>query len=115
MPRTLRLSPMLDLKFFHPEGELVAFNVGADGFMYFVFALKKLDYRFKKGLGDFSKTVPDESQCYRVLIARDNHVKRDIVISNEMFNIHEVQPLPGNELLLVCGRSFYRGAEDFDR
>jgi outer membrane protein assembly factor BamB len=38
----------------------------------------------------------------------------DVAIEGERFNIHDVQPLP-NELLLVCSRSYYKGPDDFEK
>jgi hypothetical protein len=38
----------------------------------------------------------------------------DVMIEGERFNIHDVQPLPG-ELLLACARSHYKGPDDFEK
>jgi len=93
---------------------IVAFNVGPSGEVYFLFAVDTLDYRTKDdGFGSFAKTIPDSPQRYRVLILRDGDLELDLAISDERFNIHEIQPL-GNDLLLACSRSAYRGEHDFD-
>lgn len=76
-----------------------------------------MDYRLKappSGVS-FAKTKPDTPQEYRVAAFRDGKVALDIAISHELFNIHDIQPLPNNELLLVCCRSYYKGPNDFDR
>lgn len=92
----------------------VAFNVGPSGEVYFLLAVDTPDYRTKdSGFGSFAKITPDSPQRYRVLILRDGDLELDLVISGERFNIHEIQPL-GNDLLLACSRSEYRGEHDFD-
>jgi hypothetical protein len=113
--RTMRLSPVASLAPFTGGGELVAFNVGPDGLTYLVVALKPLDYRTERPDGaSFAKTVPDGPQTYRVVALSGSQPVLDVVIEGERFNIHDVQPLAG-ELLLVCARSRYRGPRDFDK
>ena len=49
------------------DGELVAFNVGPDAATYLVVALRPLDHRIERLEGvSFAKTVPEQSQNYRV-------------------------------------------------
>ena len=94
---------------------LVAFNVGPDGVVYLVVALKPLDYRMKHPSGaSFAKTVPEQPQAYRVVGLSGSQPILDIVIEGERFNIHHVQPLV-DELLLVCARSYYKGPDDFEK
>ncbi|MBB5203547.1 hypothetical protein HNQ51_000840 [Inhella inkyongensis] len=93
---------------------VVTFNVGPLGEACVVLALKPIDYRTTSPGAVFAKTVPDSPQRYRVLIARDGLVEADTFIEGEPFNIHEVQPLGTDEILLACGRSCYRGPNDFE-
>jgi hypothetical protein len=44
---------------------------------------------------------------------REGEVELDLVIDREPYNVHDIQPLAEN-LLLVCSRSEYRGPGDFD-
>jgi len=37
-----------------------------------------------------------------------------VEIANQSWNFHHVQPLPDDELLLVCARSRYRSWDDYD-
>jgi len=116
MNRTLQLDALIDLSPFLSDGELVALNVGPDSQLYAVIAQAPLDYRETAASGaSFAKTIPSRSQTYRVLAFFESDVTLDIQIKDERFNIHDVQPLPGGELLLVCGRSQYRAPGDFDR
>lgn len=114
MKRCVRLSPILSLASLIGNGKIVAFNVGHDGVVYLVVAMRELDFRRSSGWASFPKTVPGQPQSYRVIGMAGPKVVLDVVIEGEQFNIHDVQPLP-NELLLVCGRSCYRGRGDFDR
>lgn len=115
MSRTVRLAPVADLTPFIAGGELVAFNVGPDGTVYLAVALKPTDYRIEQpGWASFAKTVPDQPQTYRVVGLSAGQPVLDVTVENEPFNIHDVQPV-GSRVLLVCGRSRYRGPNDFDK
>src|SRR5438309_1572713 len=109
MKRCVHLAPVASLTPVVGDGELVAFNVGPDGVIYLVIALRPLDYRIEQpGRGSFVKTVPAQPQKYRVVGLSGLQPVLDVVIEGELFNIHNVQPLV-DELLLVCARSYYKG------
>jgi hypothetical protein len=115
MKRKLRLSPVARLSSLLRGGNLVAFNVGPDRTVYFVIALRPLDYQFEQpGWATFPKTVPAQPQTYRVLALSAGQLFLDVVIEEERFNIHDIQPL-GDELLLVCVRSNYKTPNDFEK
>jgi hypothetical protein len=115
MKRSIRLSPVTSLFPVIGNGELVAFNVGPDAVTYLVVALRSLDYRIEQpGRPGFVKTVAEQPQNYRVVGLSGPQTVLDIVIEEERFNIHDVQPL-SDELLLVCARSYYRGPDDFEK
>jgi hypothetical protein len=114
MKRSVRLSPILSLTPFIQSGSLVAFNVGPDGVVYLVVALEPLDYRQSGSIASFPKTISAQPQTYRVVGLAGQDIVLDVLIEREPFNIHDVQPLR-DELLLVCVRSYYRGPDDFER
>lgn len=115
MNRSIRLSPVTSLAPLIGDGELVAFNAGPDGVVYVVVALKPLDYRTEQpGWASFAKTVPDQPQRYRVVGLSGPQSVLDLVVEGERFNIHDIQPLV-DELLLVCARSYYKGPDDFEK
>lgn len=115
MKRSIRLSPVAPLAPFIGGGELVAFNVGPDAVVYLVVALQSLDYRIEQsGWASFAKTVPNHPQRYRVIGLCGREPVVDVLIEGERFNIHDVQPLT-DELLLVCARSHYKSPDDFER
>ena len=115
MNRILRVRPKAGLQPFLADGEVVAFNVGPEGHVYLVIALRPLDYRVAQpGWAIFPKTEPDQAQKYRVIALSGDRPILDVIIERERFNIHDVQPL-GDDLLLVCARSHYRGPKDFDK
>ncbi|ORT88797.1 hypothetical protein B7G54_01030 [Burkholderia puraquae] len=78
-----------------------------------VFALEPLDDRTLSNGASFAKTRPSALQRYRIVEWRGGETLLDLVIENEPFNIHQIQPV-GDDLLLVCSRSRYRGPDDFD-
>jgi hypothetical protein len=90
---------------------VVCINVGPDGKIYLVLVLKTLDYRTEcNGFTTFVKVISSSPQLYRVLIVSDGNIELDLTIEHEQFNIHDIQPL-GNNLLLTCCRSHYRGPD----
>ncbi len=114
--KTLRLEPVVDLSPFVQEGgKLVGMNVGPDGQIYAVIALKELDYRLDEGGASFVKTVPDVPQSYRVLAFRQGKKTLDVLLPQVRLNIHDIQPLPQDRFLLVCHRSYRRAEDDYDR
>jgi hypothetical protein len=110
---SIQLSPFCSIREHLAGGDLVALNVGPDGVVYLVVAQKPLDYRTTAGGATFAKTSPDAPQTYRVVGLLGNAVVLETLIEQEALNIHDVQPL-GDELLLVCSRSMYRSAGDID-
>ena len=111
------LRPSLSYTFKEAIGDhtIVDLNVGPSGEVYLLLAMDPLDYRTESnGFASFVKITPDVPQRYRVLVFRRGELELDLVIHGERFNIHTVQPL-GDDLLLVCARSRYRGKDDFDR
>jgi hypothetical protein len=114
MPRILHPTRSFSLDAGIDPVRIVAFNVGADGDVWIVEGLEALDYRTAdNGFATFPKTRPASPQRYRVWQLRDGNVVRDRLIEGEQFNVHDVQPV-GEDLLLVCVRSQYRGPGDFD-
>src|SRR5213080_2898778 len=114
MKQLICLKPVACLARLVANGELVAFNVGLDGVVYLAIAQKPLDYRTQGPGASFAKTIADQPQDYRVIGLRGSDIVLDVMIEGERFNIHDIQPL-GKELLLVCCRSNYRGPSDFDK
>jgi hypothetical protein len=114
MNQALRLSPIAHIPSVVADGQLVAFSVGSDRLVYLVIGLASLDYRVEgSGGAIFPKTVPDQRQRYRVVALSRDQLVLDVVIEQERFNIHHVQPLR-NELLLVCSRSSHRAPDDIE-
>lgn len=114
MKRILHLVPAAHLPSIFPFGKIVAFNAGPDGNVYLVAALAELDYQTEQpGWAIFPKTMPDQPQKYRVVVLSEGKSVLDFLIEQEPFNIHHIQPL-GEEILLVCARSHYRGPNDYE-
>ncbi|WP_155638636.1 hypothetical protein [Burkholderia cepacia] len=105
--------PLASIDSLSATGELVAFNVGADDALYMAFALEPLDDRTRSDGASFAITTPSAAQRHRLIAWRDGDTLLDLVVDNEPFDIHEIQPV-GDDLLVVCCRSSYRGPDDFD-
>lgn len=111
----LAVTAVADLSLWASQGELVAFNVGPEGAAYFAFALRPLDYRkLLPGGASAAKTQPDAPQSYRIVGLLGADVICDVLVENEPFNVHHVQPLPG-ALLLACARCRRRSERDIER
>jgi hypothetical protein len=115
MKRSVRLSPVASIVPLIGKGALVAFDVGPDGVVYLAVALEPLDDRMKATSGaSFAKTIPDRPQRYRIVGLSNGRLVSDVEIEKERFNIHHVQPLK-DELLLVCARCYYKGSDNFEK
>ncbi len=110
-----KLQPYYSFEPFIKDGEIVAFNVDNDNEILAVIAHKALDYQHENSYGSFAKTKPDEQQVYEILKSSNGELSSLCLIKEEKFNIHDVQLLPQNRVLLICARSEYRSANDFDK
>lgn len=110
-----RISPVttFSLKDWATAETLVAFNAGPDGAVHLVFALHAPDYEEQHGFAVFPKVCGAVAQDYRIVTIRDAAVVWERVVTNEAFNIHEVQPV-GEHLLLACARSEHRADSGAD-
>jgi len=95
---TIQFHTVMDFSPWIGNGEIRAVNAGPFSELYY----------------DLYLLVHDSGK-YRVLEWSKGELTLDVWIENELFDIHDVQPLPTGEILLVCGRSSYRGKDDFDR
>lgn len=110
----LQMSPAAHLPSIFSVGKIVAFDAGPEGNVYLAAALAELDYQTEQpGWAIFPKTMPDQPQKYRVVALSGGKPVLDFLIEQEPFNIHHIQPL-GDEILLVCARSHYRGPTDYE-
>ncbi len=115
MKKSITLFPIQSLNQYLSGGELVAFDVGPDRVIYLVIALNPLDNIIEQpGWASFPKTIPELPQKYRVVGIFEQKCVLDIVIEQEIFNIHYIQPLR-DELLLVCARSYYTSPSEIER
>lgn len=71
------------------------------------------NYRETKKGGIFAKLRVQKPQNFAIFLFDESGHQR-FEIPKQTWNFHFVQPLPDNELLLVCSRSAYRGSDDFD-
>ncbi len=102
--KTLRLEPLVDLSPYIKEGaKPVAINVGPRGEVYVALAL---DRGSAAGTAGFVRKRSEVEDSYRVLAFLGREKTLDVMIRAECFDIHHVQPLPQNRLLLVCCRCF---------
>jgi hypothetical protein len=108
-PQPMRLEPWLDLAP-HLDGlEVVSVSFGPDRAAY-VLAVQPPVYHYNQRSRG---SVPGRLNTFEVLRCDEHSIER-IVLPDQAWNYHFVQPLPGDELLLVCARSAYRDPDDYD-
>jgi hypothetical protein len=115
MNRVLRLKPAFSLSSMMVRGEIVAFAIGPDSVTYATIAMRRLDHSSV----ELRKPSPSEplagtTHDYRVIGITGSSLSLDVEIRGERFDIHHVQPLP-DELLLVSSRAALRGPDDHDQ
>ncbi len=81
--------------------------------IFLLSACPPLDYLTHRSGASFPKINPDQPQTY-VVFSLDQFGHASFEILDQPWNFHFVQPLPNNEFLLVCARSGFRGANDYD-
>lgn len=108
------MTPSVDLAGLIGDLELITVQLGPSGELYVLATTRPLDYRWENSGGaSFARIKSDKPHNYAVFrIDEWNTVRYDI--REQLWNFHTVQPLPAGELLLVCGRSQYRGHGDID-
>lgn len=97
-------------------GEVVAFNATQDKNIILVVATRELDYReTNNGGASFAKIKTTKGQNYSIHYSLDNTILKLTDIENEPYNIHDIQFLGHEKVLLICSRSARRTSEDFDK
>jgi len=110
---TLRLEPIASLSPLVGSSKIVTLDVGPDGMVYVVVPLTEGEYRQLKEATGVAPPEADRPRRYRVLGLLAGEAILDVLIEGEPFEIHSVQPLL-DELLLVSGRSICRSRNDCD-
>jgi hypothetical protein len=109
----IQLSPWRDFSNYLAGMELVSINIDPSGKLYLLAVTAPADYREHNTGVSLPKIITSQLQTF--LIISTDGLKTDIFrIEQQNWNYHFVQPLPDNELLLVCARSHYRGPKDYD-
>ncbi len=114
-PIEIELTAQFDIAEFTSNGSVVAFNATQDKRVLFVVAKKKLDYRTTGPGASFVKVKTTEGQNYEVYASVDDNIAMLAAVENEPYNIHDVQLLGEDKILLVCARSSFRSRDDFDK
>jgi len=109
-----RLEPWIDLQP-HLDGlEVISLSLGPDAALYVLAIVPPTDYREQRGGASFAKITAGKPNTF-VVLRCDAYAAHRVEIANQSWDFHHVQPLPDDELLLVCARSRYRGRDDYDR
>jgi hypothetical protein len=91
------------------ERPVISFSLDYSGRLFVLATEQKVDYR--KGTSVRLKTTTPHD--FVVIEATEDYVT-EYRIPDQYWNYHHVQPLPDDELLLVCSRALFRRRDDFD-
>lgn len=112
--QVIQLTPFSTFGGLLPGLDLI--NIGTNHTARIVYLLTvetPADYREKISGVNFAKLKVNRPQTFLVYLL-DEFGRERVEIPEQIWNYHHVQPLPENDLLLVCGRSRYLGDNGFD-
>lgn len=114
--KNLALEPRIwiDLRSELEDQHLVSASLDYANRLFVLASLQPLDYRIIEPDGaSFPRLKTKTPHDFVVYEATDQY-STSYSIPKQRWNYSFVQPLPDDELLLACGRSQYRGKDDFD-
>jgi hypothetical protein len=106
--KTVALQPFADISAYTEGFEIVSAQIGSDGCMY-VLLINQIPERER---GMFVPTALKKTHTYKVLLVEEDYMD-EVVIGDQHFNYHYVQPLH-RHLLLVGARCSYYGVGKYD-
>ncbi|GBF77078.1 hypothetical protein PA598K_05602 [Paenibacillus sp. 598K] len=106
--KTVKLQPFVDISEYTIGFEIVSTQFGGDGCVY-VLLINQIPERTR---GMFVPATLKQPYTYKVLMVENDYID-EIVIEDQVFNYHYVQPLR-RHLLLVGARCSYYGAGKYD-
>jgi hypothetical protein len=113
-PRTHRLTPLTDLAPQLGDLHLIGVEVGPQQELLALALAGPPDYREERGGASFARPITPLPHDFVVLTHHQGWCQRT-TIPGEHWNFHFVQPLPGDELLLVCARCHWAPKGKHDR
>jgi hypothetical protein len=113
-PIQIQLSPWMEFGEYLEGMELVSVSIGPSEDFYVLTVTKPAEYREQRdNWTSFAKINTSRMQDFRIVRLYDKGAT-SFEIERQNWNYHNIQPLPDEEFLLVCGRSRYRGPNDYD-
>ncbi|WP_053372895.1 hypothetical protein [Paenibacillus sp. FJAT-27812] len=106
--KMVALQPFADISAYMDGFEIVSAQIGSDGCMY-VLLINQIPVRER---GMFVPTALKKTNTYKVLLVEEDYME-EVVIGDQHFNYHYVQPLH-RHLLLVGARCSYYGVGKYD-
>ncbi len=101
----------IDLREELTDKEISSFSLGYDGKLYILTTYTKDNVQYRTPNGMFAKLRSDKPNNFIVYIADSKQVE-EYIIPKQKWNYHNIQPLPNDELLLLCGRTNKRSKEN---
>ncbi|MEM7111354.1 MAG: hypothetical protein AAF614_02910 [Chloroflexota bacterium] len=112
--QSIQLTAVYDIADLLTGFSLISVSVNHSASEIYLLAVEEpIDYRIHKSGASFPKLKVETPQIFVVYRLNQYGFER-IEIPKQTWNYHFVQPLPNDELLLVCSRCAYRGYGDFD-
>jgi hypothetical protein len=91
----------------------ISMSAGPGNELFILAAPSPIDYREEAHGASFAKINPDQPEDFVILRIGETNISRHDIFKQQ-WNYHYVQPLPNDEMLLVCARSRYRTHDDYD-
>jgi hypothetical protein len=111
-PLIVALEPWFDYVDALVGYQFVSAELGPDRDLHVLGVASTAEYRESRQGASFPRVTSDKPNDF-VIVHFNGYQARRTEIHAVQFNFGHVQPLK-DELLLVCGRSRYRGADDYD-
>lgn len=113
-PIEYQLEPWVDFgKYLGDDFDFVSVNLGPRNELLVLAVSKPADFREVYHGASFPKIKADQPHDY-VVLRIDEWSTHQIDIKQQLWNYHDVQPLPTSEILMVCTRSRYHGRDVAD-
>lgn len=104
MTKTYNAHLWIDLREELEDKEISSFSLGYDGKLYVLATYSKDNVQYRTPNGMFPKLRSDKPNDFTAYVADSKQIT-SYIIPKQKWNYHAIQPLPENELLLVCGRT----------
>lgn len=112
--KSLKIQPVIDFSNkLDKQDEIISVSIDRNGINTLIIH-SATQYRTENGMFAVIKSDKPKDYTFIRFDLKGNEVCRTL-IKDEYYNFHNVNFLPTNEILLICGRSSYRNENEIDK